>query len=751
MRAPTLGITGYADRISVRPGEAIRFYVSLERPAPFRADLVRVVCGDCNSKGPGFKEVEIASPANGEYPGRHQPIRAGSYAVVPGAAGLDAPGSFSLVVAAWPTTPGGREQALLSWWSEERRAGFELLLDAAGRPALRLGDGAGQVATVATDLPLRPAEWCLIAASVDVAGGTVRLWQQLLAAHREARPATAEATLALRPAAAGTPLLMAARLQGTDRRGRITAAHYNGKLEAPRLARGALPLAALMELAQEPVPPQCRPALIGAWDFAIDIPGCRVADLSGNALEGETVNLPARAVTGRAWTGAEMRWTAAPHHYAAIHFHDDDIYDAGWEPDLDLVVPDDLPSGSYALRLRSGADEDYIPFFVRPPAGRATAPVLLLAQTATYMAYANISFAFQAAGAELLANRLVMIQPWEEHLNLHPELGGSLYDVHSDGSGICYSSRLRPVLNMRPKVQLSTAGLGSMLWGYNADTHLTDWLEATGQRFDVATDEDLHREGTTLLSRYRVVLTCTHPEYYSAAMLQAMQDYLGRGGRLMYMGGNGFYWRIAYHPTLPGVIEVRRAEDGTRAWIARPGEYYHSFTGEYGGLWRRQGRPPQALVGTGFIAQGFDHSAGYYRTPASEDPRVAFAFAGIGRDETIGDFGLLGGGAAGLEVDIVDPALGTPPHTLVVASSYELPDTFLLVNEEQAINTPDTLGTTNPRIRSDLAFHETPNGGAVFAFSSIAWCGSLAHNGYDNNVSRLTANVLRRFIDETPF
>ena len=273
------------------------------------------------------------------------------------------------------------------------------------------------------------------------------------------------------------------------------------------------------------------------------------------------------------------------------------------------------------------------------------------------------------------------------------ELGNSLYDLHSDGSGICYSSRLRPVLNMRPKAMSSTAGIGSMLWGYNADTHLIDWLEAEGFAFDVATDEDLHAEGAALLSDYRVVLTGTHPEYYSAAMLQALHDYTARGGRLMYMGGNGFYWRIAYHPTLPGVIEVRRAEDGTRAWVARPGEYYHSFTGEYGGLWRRQNRPPQQLVGTGFIAQGFDLSSPYRRTPESADPRVAFAFEGIGMDETIGGFGLIGGGAAGLEVDIADPELGTPPHALVVASSEELTDTYLLVNEDLPIATPDTMGS----------------------------------------------------------
>ena len=44
----------------------------------------------------------------------------------------------------------------------------------------------------------------------------------------------------------------------------------------------------------------------------------------------------------------------------------------------------------------------------------------------------------------------------------------------------------------------STAGIGSMLWGYNADTHLTDWLEAEGFAFDVATDEDLHAEAAAL-------------------------------------------------------------------------------------------------------------------------------------------------------------------------------------------------------------------------------------------------------------
>ncbi len=50
-----------------------------------------------------------------------------------------------------------------------------------------------------------------------------------------------------------------------------------------------------------------------------------------------------------------------------------------------------------------------------------------------------------------------------------------------------------------------------------------------------------------------------------------------------------------------------------------------------------------------------------------------------------------------------------------------------------------------------MVFYEIPGGGAVFSASSIAWAGSLSQNDYENNVSRITDNVLRRFVDPTPF
>ena len=70
--------------------------------------------------------------------------------------------------------------------------------------------------------------------------------------------------------------------------------------------------------------------------------------------------------------------------------------------------------------------------------------------------------------------------------------------------------------------------------------------------------------------------------------------------------------------------------------------------------------------------------------------------------------------------------------------------------EEVTSTFPNIDGPQNPRVRAELAFFETPNGGGVFCTGSIAWAGSLWHRGYDNNVSRITGNVLRRFKDPKP-
>jgi N,N-dimethylformamidase len=280
---------------------------------------------------------------------------------------------------------------------------------------------------------------------------------------------------------------------------------------------------------------------------------------------------------------------------------------------------------------------------------------------------------------------------------------------------------------------------------YPADLHLLAWLEAKQIAFDIVTDEDLDDEGVGLIVPYRAVLTSSHPEYHTLGTLDALSAYTRQGGRLAYLGGNGFYWRVARSKALPHAIELRRAEGGIRTWAAEPGEYYHATDGQYGGLWRRNRRPPQMLAGVGFSCQAGFEGTHYRRLPASREARFAWMFAGIDED-VIGDYGLSGGGAAGFELDRADPALGTPDGTVILARSENPLPSFLTVPEELLTNVATIGGEPIEDLaRGEIVYFDLPSGGAVFAVGSITFCGSLWRNGFEGPISRLLENVVRRF------
>lgn len=731
-------ITGYCNPFSATPGETVGFMVSTYAPGDYEAELVRVRAGDdFSDESVGVIEDVVPADFAGRYPGRHQPLRPGSCGVIGDGDRIGALGALTVAAWIWPTLPGGRTQTIIGCWDTDRQAGFRLLLDADGALALEIGDGKGGTAIASTGSPLVQRQWYRVSASYDAETGEICLSQQpdVLSPGQSVATGAAEvhATLeqGLRPDPGHAPIMFAA---STGAEGPTD--HYNGKIDRPRIAARALDQAGVEQLMAAGPDESLGGDLIGCWDFGCDIVTDHVTDLGPAGRHGRLVNLPARASTGFNWTGEAHDWREKPEHYGAVHFHDDDLYDAGWEQDFTFTIPAELPSGLYAVRLRHGADVDRIPFVVRPPLGKATAPAVFLMPTASYLAYANCKQRLKANplfgdGRPTCVN--------DAFLSAHPELGSSTYDLHSDRSGIQYSSRLRPVTNMKPA--------DNCPWGMPADCNILAWLDHIGEPFDIVTDEDLHQHGSALLAPYRCVITGSHPEYHSTAMLDALETFTGQGGRLMYMGGNGFYWRVAFRDDLPGVLEVRRAEDGTRAWIAEPGEYYHAFNGEYGGLWRRQGRPPNRLVGVGFAAQGFDRSSYYRRRPEADDPRAAFIMEGV-TEEIIGDFGTIGGGAAGEEIDRHDVHLGSPRHALVVATSEDHGELMLRTKEEFLSIIP---WFDDPKVRADLTFFECPNGGAVFSTGSISWAGSLSHENWDNNVSRITTNVLRRFIDPQPF
>lgn len=728
---PTPPLLGYADRLSVRPGETVAVKVSCTLEEDFSASLVRIICADPNPSGPGIIEESVPANFAASYPARVQPFTPGSCALISLGDDLTLPTTMTVSAMIWPTKPGHSEQAVMSFSKRnEPRTWFVLGIDDTGHGFCRilLADGSSAQVTLLTTL--RERTWTRLWAAIDTDTGRLTVGSHS-ERQGETNTTTLETQVADNTVGEGEILIAATRAEGRS-------CHFNGKIDSPMIYDRYLDQASLLDEVSD-----SAEHLFARWDFSVGVSTTQIHDISPHALNGSLINYPARAMTGWNWDGSEMCWRHAPSQYGAIHFHDDDIYDFNWETDFVFHVPDHLKSGVYGIRLTHGDHTDTIPLVVCPPRGQQAARLCVLISTFTWTVYGN------HARPDYNANWQDKIKRW----NAYPwnpaafrHYGLSTYNFHSDGSGICHSSHLRPLFNLRPGYLTFGASECSGLRHFQADSHLTAWLEAKDYDYDVITDEALHEEGAELLTPYAAVTTGTHPEYHTRETLDALQTYRDQGGHLAYLGGNGFYWRVALHPENKGLIEIRRAEGGIRAWAAEPGEYYSAMDGTYGGLWRRNGRPPQRLAGVGFSAQGTFSGSYYRRTSASYDQKFAWLFDGV-EDEILGDFGLCGGGAAGFELDRVDYRLGSPENTVILASSENHDDSFVLVPEEHLTHITNWPGKpTEQLIRADLAYIETETGGAIFSTGSITFCGSLPVNNFQNNISTLLDNVFHRFL-----
>jgi N,N-dimethylformamidase len=735
----TTWVMGYAQEWSVRQGESVSLAVSGAGADSVEVQLVKLIHGDTQPAGPGFQEREVASDADGTYPLVTQPSQHGSYGRLGAAAPILGDGAVSLCAMVCPTRPLG-DQPVLSAWDAATGTGIALMLEDGLVPALWLDS-----VRLAAPARLRPGVWYSLCGSWDPAIGALAVHARPVVNSYNsrlgptARLLGADATATGPTSAARWPAtdLLVGALDAAD--GRMVCGAYNGKLALPCVYDRALGVEEVDRFAASGHRPSLSDGLAVWWDLTAGIDTLTLTAI-GRAQDGRLLNAPTRGVTAHNWDGSRYSCADAPQQYGAVHFHDDDVDDVGWAPTCDLTLTDAIPSGVYALRLRAGDHEDHVPFFVRARRGQE-APMALIIPTASYQAYANEHDATRNM-VQGPVGHTPSIQPMDLLLMEHPELGLSMYDLHSDGSGVSLSSRRRPILGMRPRHRFSLMGT----WQFPSDLYLVDWLEHHGYRYDVLTDEDLHRDGPAALEPYRVVMTGTHPEYTSEPMLNAYESYLAGSGNIMYMGGNGFYWVVTFHPEHPWLMEVRRGENGVRAWGAAPGETYHSTTGEKGGLWRDRGRPPQQLFGTGFTSEGYGGSFHYHRMPDGDLPEMRWVLDGVEAPERIGDFGLVGGGAAGQEIDRADVLLGTPPETYLLACAQDQNDSYKVVPEDHGAIVDGVGGTEHPGVRADLTYCEAPGGGAVFATSSIAWAGALSHAGYANDVSRITANVLDRFI-----
>jgi N,N-dimethylformamidase len=732
-----LRVVGYSDKLSAAAGDEITFMVSSQAER-YSASLVRLIHGDIDPRGPGFKSAPVDASFAGEYDGEEYPINLGSYIRVPADERLVPTGGLTVAMWVFPTTPERGEQTLIS--ARVPGGGGYALRLVGGRPTFEVGEGS-----ITLDKQLLPRIWYFLAATHDPRSGEARIVLEATSGVTIDAGGTASGTISAAPGgvaevliAADAPREPAARASG----------FYNGKIDAPAIWGRAL---GDSELAASRAGTRADGA-IAAWDFSHGIDTWAITDTSGNGHHGAAVNMPMRAATGHNWTGRQTAWTEMPDQYGAIHFHDDDLGDAEWPAAFTWTIPEGLRSGVYAVQLDAGDEQDLVAFVVTPRRGKPTAPIALILPTFSYLAYGNERMLAPGSMFETMYHGTgAPAYPFQAEDAYIVETGmRSLYDHHSDGSGVCYATWLRPLVNMRPKYHYPYMDNGhGAAHQLPADLHIVDWLEHEGYEFDVFTDLELHDGGAERLRDYQVILTGSHCEYWSFEMITGAERYLQGGGRMMYLGGNGMYWIVGFDPNTRAGIELRRRGPADQTWMTEPGEALMGVSGELGGLWRYRGHSPQSWLGVGFSATGHAPGAAYERRPDSFDPRVGFVFDGV-EGNVIGDFPSLVNtwGAAGHEVDRFDPELGSPAHTLVLASTIDLKAGGWALPNEENVNGQDPAAQLDPR--GDIVLLTYPEDGAVFSTGTVAWGACLSYNGYRNDVARITRNVLDRFIADGP-
>ncbi|MFL5965287.1 MAG: N,N-dimethylformamidase beta subunit family domain-containing protein [Gaiellaceae bacterium] len=214
------------------------------------------------------------------------------------------------------------------------------------------------------------------------------------------------------------------------------------------------------------------------------------------------------------------------------------------------------------------------------------------------------------------------------------------------------------------------------------------WLVATHRDVDYLADADLDLRTTTgrkLAAAYSLIVFPGHHEYVTTHEYDAVLAYRNRGGNLMFLSANNFFWRTVKE----GNVMRRTAH------------------------WRDLGRPEAALLGTQYFANDAGEHRGSWivrRTPAES---WIFARTKLRPGSSFAN--------GGIEADEVAPS--SPPGTQVIAAIPRLFDT--------------------PH-NADMTYYELPNGAKVFAAGAFTLAGAV----WWENVHQVIENLFARLTDD---
>jgi hypothetical protein len=370
----------------------------------------------------------------------------------------------------------------------------------------------------------------------------------------------------------------------------------------------------------------------------------------------------------------------------------------GWRETGSVFAPSE--SGLYYF-FAEGENGGFFsfPWVVAPSA--PTSQLAVVASTNTWNAYNNFGGRSNYINAATLPDRPTVVA----HLDLPRYLSGTSIEHSYPDSAYAPLSFERPEpLNQITRFERPTDPIRGRQPCHlaAAEWRLYSWLERERYRYDLYSEAQLH-DGTLDLSRYRTLLIHTHPEYWSREMYSRVKQWVfERGGRLVYLGGNGLDCEVSF---VDEATLVFRTQDEEPPYENR---MHRSF------------EPTAALLGVMYTLPGAMTAAPYR---VVDESHWAFAGTGLCAGDVFGAASLherVPGGASGHETDKRTPS--SPPGTRLLAKGTNVDDGG-----------------------AEMVHFSTASGGEVFSVGSITWSASIL---VDDGVSRITRNVLDRFLSK---
>ena len=743
------GTYAYAEK-TVRAGESLHFRISSD--TDYQLSIVRLGWDIATrSQDTVIQQFPPHAPAV-------QPIRPGSYVHV--SQSLPASALSQLTLECWVRSPAtvARWQGLVSQHTYPTSCGFGLFLDDACQPTAYFGDGgAFQGPWLGrSNVPIDDA-WHHLAAVFNQS--TVTLWVDGV------QRASFTGPTAVNPGAA--PLRLAAYGDAGK-----TVATLDGDLAMPAIYGRALSAAEIQVRAATRPPTEPAGGLIAYWPLKEEL-GSLVQDGSGNGHDGEIINGATWMIGGPGFNPAAVpRFGPPPYDPSTdptrghgLRFSSEDLYDCNWTISETYVLSPDLLPGIYVGRIEypsPGFNHRYdTTFVVRPAATKPKAPVLVLCNTNTWLAY-NVPFpkkapdevdGWGAGGHDVTVPSAPGFNLYADHWQqLLPDPKRPTFQIglNTPWSAFPYMTPGTPLL---PDAALYP-DYGHLV---RAERSLHVWLEQTGYDFDVAGDLDLHAEETSLLTGYQIVVITGHSEYWSTKAYVALENYLNSGGRLMVLSGNTMFWRVSFDQ-LRQVMECRKLPEATPYSVGgrtdSPGEIYHSQDGARGGLMRECPHPTKAgetLAAwrlTGLESVGYGQHPGTYTVQAPS--HVFFQIpevVGVVANQPFAS------GAAYHEYDVQLSTIPSPsppdppkPAGLPGAAPTVLAQAPATNTGGLALNYFDYCAKTQSpgagSIASEIIDWQRGPGGRVFAAGAIAIGDKLRT---DSQLATLIRNVMHQF------